>query len=89
MRKECDYCDPPIISYLHSATFENGDFQVEYMYMHSLHIGDSGPVEAILIVSMDLKVRQRCCIAGGRHQVGAVAHEVVLPFVKGGVVGIT
>lgn len=59
------------------------------MYMYSLQIGDGGLVKAVLIVCMDLKVRQSGFIAGSRHQIAAVAHEVVLAFVKGGVVGIT
>ncbi len=57
--------------------------------MHGLHIGDRGLVVSVLVVSMDLKVRHRRVIAGFGHQITAVAHEVVLDFVKRGVVGIT
>ena len=80
---------PPLISYLHSATFENGDLQHAHIYMYGLHIGDGGCVKAMFIVGMDLKEWQSCCIAGSRHQVATVAHEVVVAFVKSGVVGIT
>lgn len=75
--------------YLHSATFENGDLHHVYIYMYGFHIGNGGLVVAILIVSMDLKVWQSGFIAGSRHQIAAVAHKVVVEFVKGGVVGIT
>ena len=91
----CDRCAnfslfvPPLISYLHSATFEDGDLQHAHIYMYGLHIGDGGCVKAMFIVGMDLKEWQSCCIAGSRHQVATVAHEVVVAFVKSGVVGIT
>ena len=77
------------MSYLHSATFEDGDLHHFHMYMYGLHVGDGGPVKAIFIVRMDLKVRHSCVIAWCRHQITAATHEVVLAFVKGGVVGIT
>lgn len=77
------------MSYLYSATFEDGDLHHVDIYMYSLHIGDGGIVVAIFIVSVDLKVWQRCFIARFRHQIAAIAHKVVLAFVKGGVVGIT
>lgn len=80
---------PPLISYLHSATFEDGDLHHVYVYMYILQIGDGGPVIAIFIISMDLKMWQSGFIAGPRHQIAAVAHEVVIQFVKGGVMGIT
>lgn len=57
--------------------------------MHRLDVGDGGPVETIFVVRVDLKVWQSCFIAGSGHQVAAVAHEVVLVFVEGGVVGVT
>lgn len=57
--------------------------------MYSLHIGDGRFVKAIFIVSMDLKVWQSGFVTGSRHQITAVAHKVVVAFVKGGVVGIT
>ncbi len=57
--------------------------------MYSIHIGDSRPVISIFIVSMDLEVWLSRFIAGFGHQITAVAHEVVLVFIKGGVVGIT
>lgn len=75
--------------YLHSATFENGDLQHVYIHMYSFHIGNGGRVVAILIVSVDLKVWYSGFIAESRHQIAAVPHEVVVEFVKGGVVGIT
>lgn len=77
------------ISYLHRATFQDGDLGTMHIYMHSLHIGDGGLVKAIFIVDMDLKVWQRCVIARFRHHVAAVAHEVVTTFVKRSIVGIT
>lgn len=56
--------------------------------MYSLHIGDGRPVVAIFIVSMDLKVWQSCVVAGRRHQIAAVPHEVVSTFVKSGIMWI-
>lgn len=78
-----------LIPYLHSATVENRDLHPLYIYMYSLYIRDGRPVVAIFVVSMDLKVWQSRFVAGFRHQIAAVAHEVVLALVKGGVVGIT
>lgn len=77
------------ISYLHRATFQDGDLDTMHIHMHSLHIGDGGLVKSIFIVDMDLKVWQRCVIARFRHHVAAVAHEVVTTFVKRSIVGIT
>lgn len=79
---------PPLMSYLHSATFENGDLYHLCVYMYGLHIGDGRPVIPVFIVSMDLKVGHSCVIAWTRHQIAAVAHEVIFAFVKAGVVWI-
>lgn len=78
------------ISYLHRATFQDGDLHVVHIYMHSLQIRDCRLVEAVFIVRVHLKVWQRwCAIARFRHHIAAVAHEVVTTLVKRGVVGIT
>lgn len=85
----CTLSFPPHVYYLHSSPFENGDLHRVNIYMHGLHIGDGGTVKPIFIVRMDLKVWKSCFIAGSRHQVATIAHEVVVAFVKSRVVGIT
>lgn len=75
--------------HLHSASFQDGDLHHVYVYVNGCHIGNGVCVEAILIVSVDLKIWQSGVVAESRHQIAAVAHEVVVDFVKGGVVGIT
>lgn len=56
--------------------------------MDSTHVADRGGVEAILIVSIYSKVGHICAVTNFRHQVAAVAHEVIIAPVKGGVVGV-
>lgn len=77
------------ISHLHRAAFQDGDPGTIHIDMDSLHVGDGRLVKTIFIVDMDLKVWQRCVIARFRHDVAAVAHEVVTTFVKRSIVGIT
>lgn len=57
--------------------------------MYSLDIGDGEPVVSVFVVCVDLKVRQTCGVARCRHQIAAVAHEVVFAFVEGCVVRIS
>ena len=57
--------------------------------MHSLHVGNGGSVVAVLVVDVDLEVGHGGEVAGLRHHIAAVAHEVVLATVKGGVVWVS
>ncbi len=56
--------------------------------MHLCHIAYSLVVVSVLVGRVDLVVWHAGRVARFGHQVGAVAHEVVLPLIKGGVVGI-
>ena len=56
--------------------------------MHSLNVGDGRVVVAVLVVGVDLKVRDGRVVAWLRHHVAAVSHEVVLALIKGAVVRI-
>lgn len=50
--------------HLDSSAFQDGNLHIAYMHMHSFHIRDGGPVEAVFIVSMDLIVLQTGRVAG-------------------------
>ena len=57
--------------------------------MYGLHVGNGRSVVAVFVVDMDLEVGQGGEVAGFRHHIAAVAHEVVLATVEGGVVGVS
>ena len=59
------------------------------VHMHSLHPGNIFVVAAVFVVGMDLKVGHGGEVAGFRHHIAAVAHEVVIATVKGGVVWVS
>ena len=78
-----------LLSHLHNSSFQDGHLHSPNVDMDSTNIADPGVVEAILILSINSKVGHICAVAQFRHQVGAVAHEVIITLVKGGVVGIS
>lgn len=56
--------------------------------MHRVHVADFVIVLAVLVGHVDLVVGHAGGVARLGHQIGAVAHEVVLLLVKGGEMGI-
>ena len=77
-----------LLSHLHNSSFQDGHLHFPNVDMDSTNVADRGDVEAILILSINSKVGHICAVARFRYQVGAVAHEVIIAFVKGGVVGV-
>ena len=77
-----------VLLYLNSASLQDGDLLHAHVNVHSLNVGDGRVVVAVLVVGVDLKVRDGRVVARLRHHVAAVAHEVVLALIKGAVVRI-
>ena len=77
------------LTHPYGATLQDGDLQRAHVHVHSLHVGDFRIVVAVLVVDVDLVVGHGGEVAGLGHHVAAVAHEVVLATVKGGVVWVS
>lgn len=75
--------------HLHISSFQDGHLHSQNMNMDSTHITDRGNVVAILIINIDSEVRHVCAVTWLRHQVSAVAHEVIVFPIKGAVVWVT
>ena len=83
--------DPFLLSppHLHSSSVPNGHSHTIDADVHRIHVADFVIVEPVLIGHVDLVVWHTGRVARFGHQIRAVAHEVILPLIKGGVVGIT
>ena len=77
------------LSHLYAASLQDGNLQHVHVHMHSLHPGTVAVVVAVFVVGMDLEVGHGGVFTGFRHHIAAVAHEVVLETVKGGVVWVS
>ena len=77
------------LSYPHGSSFKYGHCHSMDVDMHCWYIADSLVVVPVLIGHVDLIVWHTSRVARFGHQIRAVAHEVILPLIKGCVMRIT
>ena len=74
------------LSHLYSSSLQDRNLLHAYVHVHSLHPRKMRSVGGVFVVGVDLEVGHGGEVAGFRHHIAAVAHEVVISTIEGEVV---